>query len=316
MILSVQPQGEQLVAGEIEWARLTAMMSAPDIPVRSAIVNGNPAHEILNAAGRERADFIVMGVDAKWHMDNGWNEDRAFQSFLLKSTVAKVVQGARCPVWLEQFSPSSGMRMSQLVCPLDLNRNCERLIRFASRIANEWTTELVLFHSTVSTRIFAPGQPRHTVDLQRHHIEMAENEIDQLQTRYSTSAAKVVATGDDVTALCKTLREYNSPLVVLERVSDRWGDNDKIFRTIRYCRTSVLIRIESEEEHVSVPTRRKRIDPFFVLLASIGIGVSIIYLAMYLATHADNCNFAAIRCQTPADVLFGTSSGGKPATPP
>lgn len=189
-------------------------------------------------------------------------------------------------------------------------------MQFASRIAEECETQMVLFSSTVSTRIFAPGQPRNVVELQRYHIEIAERKIDQLQARYSTSAAKIVTMGDGVAALCKTLKEFGSPLVVAERISDRWGDNHKIFEIIRYCKTSILIRAEAKKDDLSVPNPRKGIDPFVLLLVSIGIGVALIYLIMHLAVQNDSCNFAAIRCQTPADLLFGTSSGGRPATPP
>jgi hypothetical protein len=270
----------------------------------------------LNVARREKADLIVMGTDPKWHMENVRNADRVFQRFLLNSTVAKVVQDARCPVWLDNSPSASNLKISNLVCFLDLNLNCERLIQFASRIAEECETQMLLFHSAVSTRIFAPGQPRNVVELQRHHVQMAESKIDQLQTRCSTSAVKIVATGDGVATLWKTLKEFSAPLVVLERVSDRWGDNHKIFGIVRHCKTSILIRVESKEDDLTVPNPRKGIDPFVLLLVSIGIGVALIYLIMHLAMQNNSCNFAAIRCQTPTDLLFGTSSGGKPATPP
>jgi len=261
-------------------------------------------------------DLIAMGIDPKWDIESTWNADRVFQRFLLNSTVAKVVQDARCPVWLDNSPSASSMKISNLVCYLDLKLNCERLIQFASRIAEECETQMLLFHSTVSTRIFAPGQPRNVVELQRYHIQMAESAIDQLQTRCSTSAAKIVAVGDGVATLCKTLKEFSSPLVVLERVSDRWGDNHKIFEIIRHCKTSILIRVEPKKDDLSAPIPRKGIDPFFLLLVSIGIGVALIYLIMHLAVQNDSCNFAAIRCQTPTDVLFGKSSGGRPANPP
>ena len=208
------------------------------------------------------------------------------------------------------------MKISNLVCFLDLRINCERLVQFASRIAEECETQMLLFHTIVSTRIFAPGQPRNVVELQHYNIQMAESAIDQLQTRCSTSAAKIVAVGDGVAALCKTLKDFSSPLVVLERASDRWGDYHKIFEIIRHCKTSTLIRVEPKKDDLSVPNPRKTIDPFVLLLVSIGIGVGLMYLIMHLAVQNDSCNFAAIRCEMPADVLFGTSSGGKPATPP
>jgi nucleotide-binding universal stress UspA family protein len=316
VLLCVRSHRDHSDADALENARLSVTLAAPEVCVRTITAIGSPALEILNMARREGVDIIVMGIDPKWHMESTWNADRAFQRFLLNSTVAKVIQDARCPVWLDKPSSAGTMKISNLVCFLDLKIDCGRLILFASRIAEECKTQMLLFHATVSTRIFAPGQPRNVVELQRYHVQMAESAIDQLQTRCSTSAEKIVAMGDGVAALCKTLKDFGSPLVVAERISDRWGDNHKIFEIIRYCKASILIRAEPKKDERSVPNPRKRIDPFVLLLASIGIGVALIYLIMHLAVQNDSCNFAAIRCQTPTDLLFGKSSEGKPAKPP
>jgi nucleotide-binding universal stress UspA family protein len=302
ILLRVMPHSEQSAEDDLESAQLIATMDAPDISVRSLIIDGDPPREILNVARREKVDLIVMGVDKKWHI--GSSEERAFQHFLLKSTVTGVVQQTPCPVWLDKSSTSGSMSMSCIVCFLDFKINCEGLIKFAARIAEEYETRMLLFHSTISTRMFAPGKHPNAVQGQRNLIETAEREIDRLQTRCSTSATKVVAVGNGVESLRNTLKEFSSPLVVIERVSDRWGDNNKIYEIIRYCETSVLIRVEAKNDYVSVPSKRKSVDPFILLLASMAIGISLIYLTMYLAQHTDKCHFADIRCQAPSDLLF------------
>ncbi len=306
ILLRITPDGQDAAEDEDEKARLMAAMDGRDISVKWADATG--PQEILNFARAERVDLIVMATDPKWHMESGSTQDRAFQRFLLKSIEAKVVQESPCPVWLEPVSSSASMTLSRLVCVLDLKGNGERLIGFASRMADACETQLVLFHSTVSTRIFAPGQPRNVVELQRYHVEMAQSRIDQLQARCSTSAPRIVAIGDEVQALRNALKEMASPLVVLDRVSDRWGDNHKIFQIMRHCRAPVLIRAETMQSPKPVLRPRKSIDPFFLLLAAIGIGACLIYLAMYLAAHTDQCHFAAIRCQTPMDVLFPSNT--------
>ena len=256
-----------------------------------------------------------MGIDPKWHMESTWQTDRVFQRFLLHSTVAKVVQDARCPVWLDNAPSARSMAISDLVCFLNLKLNCERLIRFASRIAGECEARMLLFHCTVSTRIFArPANPAMWSNCSVTMSRRAESAIDQLQVRCSTTAATVVMAGDAMAALGKTLKGYSAPLIVLDRVSDRWGDNHKIFEIIRHCRAPILIRAESKKTDPAAPSPRKTIDPFFLLLLSTGIGVALIYLIMHLALQNNGCNFAAIRCQTPTDVLFGVSSAGRPAT--
>ena len=318
ILLHVRPHNEQSADDDFESVQLIAMMNAPDISVRSLIIDGDPAREILNVARHERVDLIVMAVDQKWHMERGWSEERAFQRFLLKSTVTKVVQKSRCPVWLEKLSTSSGIGVSSIICFLDLKVNCEGLIKFAARIVEEFETRMVLFHSTASTRMFAPGQPRSAVLMQRELVEIAEREIDRLQTRCSTSAMKVVAAGNDVQSLSDTLKEFSSSLVVIKRVSPRWGDNAKIYEIIRYCKTSVLIRVEAKEDYPSDPSARLSLNPtiaLIMILASIATGVTLIVLIMHLALRTDNCHLAPVRCQTPVDLLFAPPEQGSPSPP-
>ena len=313
ILLHITPHREQSAEDNLESAQLVAIMDAPGISARSLNIDGDPAREILNVARRERADLIVMGVDQKWHI--GSSDERVFQRFLRNSTVTRVVQQAPCPVWLDKSPDPSSMELSCIICFLDFKLSCEGLIEFASRIAEEHQTRMLLFHSTSSTRMFAPGQHPNAVQMQRDLIQMAERQIDGLQTRCATSAAKVIAAENYVQSLNNTLKEFSAPLVVIERISNRWGDNHKIYGIIRHCETSVLIRVEAENDHVSDPGRRKRLDPAIVLLASMAIGVSLIYLAMYLAQHTDQCHFAAIRCQIPTDLLFAPKSEGTSSPP-
>jgi hypothetical protein len=104
------------------------------------------------------------------------------------------------------------------------------------------------------------------------------------------------------------------PLQIQNRTPNRSGDNHKIYGIIRHCETSVLIRVEAENDHASGPGKRK-LDPVIVLLASMAIGISLIYFAMYLAQHTDQCHLAAIRCQTPTDLLFAPKSEGSSSPP-
>jgi nucleotide-binding universal stress UspA family protein len=317
VILRVGPHAEQSADGDLEDAQRIAMEDAPDIPVRSLVIDGDASHEIVNVARRERADLIVMGLDQKWRIKRGGDQERNFRKFLLKSTAVAVVQHAPCPVWLEKASVSTDMGMSCLVCVLGLRGNCEGLLKYAARIAEEYETRMVLFHSTVSARIFGPNQSRNVIELQRNLIETAEREIDRLQTRCSTSATKVVTAGNDMQSLSNTLTASGSELVVIDRVSDRWGDNNKIYEIIGCCESPVLVRVDIKTDHAPVRNTRRVVGPRMspvVLLASMAVGISLIYLIMYLAVHTDLCHFAAIRCQTPADLLF--PSGQRPSSRP
>jgi nucleotide-binding universal stress UspA family protein len=297
---------------DVNNAKQIAATEASDISVRSLIVDGDPAREILSVARRENVDLIVMGVGDKWQTK--WSDERVFQRFLPRSTVTRVIQQTPCPVWLDRSPHSATMGISSIFCFLDFKVRCEGLIQYAARIAKEHDTRMLLFHSTNSTRMFAPGQHPNAVQMRRDLIQMAERKIEKLQSLCSTSVAAIITYDNYVQSLNDALKGDSSPLVITDRISDRWGDNHKIFRIIRYCETSLLIRAEAKNDFVRGPSKWK-LDPAIVLLASMAIGASLIYLVMYLAQHTDQCHFAAIRCQTPTDLLFAPRSEGSSSPP-
>lgn len=59
-----------------------------DISVRTMVINGKPAYEIVNLAEKEGADMIVIAT----HGESGW------QKFLFGSVTEKVIRMASCPV--------------------------------------------------------------------------------------------------------------------------------------------------------------------------------------------------------------------------
>jgi nucleotide-binding universal stress UspA family protein len=67
---------------------LTRKKMFEDITVRTLVINGKPAYEIIKLAGEEDADIIVIAT----HGESGW------QKFLFGSVTAKVIRMASCPV--------------------------------------------------------------------------------------------------------------------------------------------------------------------------------------------------------------------------
>lgn len=59
-----------------------------DITVRTKVISGKPAYEIVNLADEEKADIIVIAT----HGESGW------QKFLFGSVTEKVIRMASCPV--------------------------------------------------------------------------------------------------------------------------------------------------------------------------------------------------------------------------
>jgi nucleotide-binding universal stress UspA family protein len=67
---------------------LTRQKMLEDISVRTLVISGKPAYEIVNLADKENADIIVIAT----HGESGW------QKFLFGSVTEKVVRMASCPV--------------------------------------------------------------------------------------------------------------------------------------------------------------------------------------------------------------------------
>ena len=58
------------------------------LDIRCVLVEGDPARRIVQMAGEEEADLIMMP-----------SHGSAFEQFLLGSVTAKVLHGTECPIW-------------------------------------------------------------------------------------------------------------------------------------------------------------------------------------------------------------------------
>ena len=92
----MEPTGFHLptVLGEIQLAAKNALEDIrcekipADVRVRTFVINGRPAHEIVKLAESENADMIVISS----HGESGWHR------FVFGSVADKVVRHAECPV--------------------------------------------------------------------------------------------------------------------------------------------------------------------------------------------------------------------------
>jgi hypothetical protein len=188
-----------------------------DIAVRVSDASGLPANAILQAARSEKVDLIIMGLDPKWRVQGGPIDERDFQRFLPKSTVARVVQEAPCPVWVE----AEAAAIQAVVCVLGRRRDCEGLVHHAAELTRGWNAQLVLFHDASSARLGAPGERHHEREVQRNYIEKATREIAELQTRCGTTAFAIVSPGGGASALKRVVAQHGPALIMADRISAR-----------------------------------------------------------------------------------------------
>lgn len=114
---------------------------ASEFPVAEcprALLSGDMAMEIAQFATTGGFDLIVMPTHAG-----------SFRRMVLGSTTAKVLNDADCPVLTTQHAQDvvpRSMEHREWLCAIGLDRNSERLLRQASRLASAARARLSLIH--------------------------------------------------------------------------------------------------------------------------------------------------------------------------
>ena len=136
-VFLAQPDDEQRMRQQIEQRLCEWVLGAPHDVV---VIPGQPVASILHAAETEKADLIVMGTHAR----------RGFHRALLGSVAEGVLHGSECPVVTvsQRLRPAidGPVRFSKVLCPINFSDNAYESLRWASRMASQFGTELVVVH--------------------------------------------------------------------------------------------------------------------------------------------------------------------------
>ena len=111
------------------------------IPVKTAVVAGDPAQQIVAYANSGKFDLIVMPT-------HGYGP---FRRFLLGSVTAKVLHDAGCPVWtgphLENAGDSRSIAFRKVLCALDLGPDSLAILQWAGSFAQPFGASLEVVHA-------------------------------------------------------------------------------------------------------------------------------------------------------------------------
>jgi len=112
-----------------------------DLRVRGIVLEGDPAHKIVEYAHAEKFDLIVMPT-------RGYGP---FRRFLLGSVTEKVSHDAKCPVWtgphMEEAPASTSITLRKVACALDLGPQSRVVLGWGGRIAQEFGATLAVLHA-------------------------------------------------------------------------------------------------------------------------------------------------------------------------
>jgi nucleotide-binding universal stress UspA family protein len=193
---------------------LAAFISSelPDIPVTKLVVEGDPAHKIVDYSHDEGMDLIVLPT-------HGYGP---FRRFILGSVTAKVLHDAECPVWtgvhIQEAPPAEAIAFKHVLCAVDLGPHSERTLGWAAQFAQSLGARLTIVHATPlldygETAYFDPNW-RAMLTAQ------ALEKIAALQTSMGTQAEVLVESGDVAKVVRRFAEQGRADLLVIGRSSE------------------------------------------------------------------------------------------------
>ena len=121
---------EQFLADELAGVRVVRVL-----------VEGDPAHEIVNQARTQGIDLIMMPTHGRGR----------FRALLLGSVTAKVLHDAECPVWTAVHTqdqlPNVPDTLSRILCAVELTKDDSCTVRWARELAAAAKARCLFVHA-------------------------------------------------------------------------------------------------------------------------------------------------------------------------
>ena len=188
-------QGKALLAlFAAEWVK--------GVAAAQAVIEGDPAQQIVDYATAEKFDLILMPT-------HGYGP---FRRFLLGSVTAKVLHDASCPVWtgphMESAPAYPSIVFRKVLCAIDLGMESHAILQWGAGFAREYGAELAVVHA-ISKGFDA--EPSFSVK------QEARDRISSLQEELGIQGEILVEAGDAAEAVRAAAENTAADLVVIGR---------------------------------------------------------------------------------------------------
>ncbi|HEU0006240.1 MAG TPA: universal stress protein [Terriglobia bacterium] len=177
--------------------------------VKRVLMEGDPAHTIVEYSHSENSDLIVLPT-------HGYGP---FRRLLLGSVTSKVLHDADCAVWtgvhLEKKPSGEPLTLSHILCAIDLGPHSAKALDWANRLATEFGSKLTIVHVVAldprtEDYYFAPEWRKYVMD-------RAKDDIEKLQRIVGTHADVDLETGDISKSVSFAAENLKADLVVIGR---------------------------------------------------------------------------------------------------
>lgn len=183
------------------------------LPVKRAVLQGDPAQRIVSYAQSDGSSLIVMPT-------HGYGP---FRRFILGSNTAKVLHDADCPVWtgvhIQQAPVQECLSIRRILCAIDLGPQSCRTLEWAAGMQARFGARLFVVHAIVG----APPRPADSgeIDWLSRLENAAREEIERLQERAGVEAEIAMEAGDPPKVVCAAAERLAADLLVIGRGSAR-----------------------------------------------------------------------------------------------
>jgi len=173
---------------------------------KSLLLEGDPAHIIVQTAQQENTDLIMMP-----------SHGSTFDQFLLGTVTAKVLHRTECPVWtgahLEAASEQK-FAIRNVLCAVDLGSRADQSVSWASQIAADFSARLTLAHVTGGVEFWGPGGSYVNQEWKEALVGDASRRMAELQQRLGIEADVFIRSGDVPKVLSEAAKQTNADLLV------------------------------------------------------------------------------------------------------
>jgi nucleotide-binding universal stress UspA family protein len=181
----------------------------PLAEARRILLSGDAATQIVQLARTDKFDLIIMPTHAGF-----------FRRNLLGSTTAKVLNHADCPVLTTQHAETISPRQlehREWVCAIGLDSDSQRVLRYASQVAESVHANLTLVHVIATS----PPELRVGLDLEERlqsaKREAAGRRIEELQAAAGSRALVNIASGAIKHVLTEQARRLRADVLMIGR---------------------------------------------------------------------------------------------------
>jgi universal stress protein F len=176
------------------------------LTLKCILIEGEPAHVIVDTAQRENADLIMMP-----------SHGQTFDKFLLGAVTAKVLHRTDCPIWTGAHtlpSPLQNYAIRSVLCAVDFGLRSQQTVSWAKQIAAEFGARLTLAHVTGGVEFWGPGGSYINQEWKDTLVNDASRRLAELQQTMGVDAEVFIGSGDVPKILSQAATQTNADLLV------------------------------------------------------------------------------------------------------